>query len=316
MAIIQLKTSLLIIGMAIGRKFLYRLFPPAISEWLWLLFAIRLLIPPDIGITVMTVHSQDGFEMNLPDEYAWIRWIGFGISFGIMLWNYIRFHNALRKKTVLQNKYIESWIQKHPSYLRCRIYTSSSAASPMVYGLLFPKIILPVQKYSAVQLDHILLHEWMHIHRWDLWKKAFVMMTTMLNWFNPTCWLMLLLFNLDLELACDADVLRRLSRQEHAIYASVLLDCHNNMNSSEGVETGFLSGILQERIVMIMKHSKMTNKARCIAALFIGVMFLAAFGKCKSTISADVPDLVGKTEQEAKQILQQNGFEFMYSEDF
>lgn len=309
MAVIQLKAALLIIGIAAGRKLLSRFFSPGILEWLWLLPAVRLLLPRQIGIPIVTVRYHRDFAVSLPSGFKWIRWIGFGVLLISILINCIRFYRGLRVKKYLQSNDLNCWIQAHPCRLRYRIYISDFITSPIVYGLFFPKIVLPSYNYSFVQYEYILLHEWMHIRRWDLWKKALMMLTALLNWYNPACWLMLLLFSRDIELACDADLLCKLQTEEHAVYASVLLDCYTRMNPSV-LETGFLSGILQERIGAIMKQKKITLKTKCRAALLFGVLFLTAFGKISGQTKTDVPNLIGKTSPEAEQILQEAGYQF------
>ena len=221
----------------------------------------------------------------------------------------------LRQKEDLQNDAVSGWIQAHSRGPRFRVYTSSMAASPMVYGLFSPKIVLPAQQYSETQYEYILLHEWMHIRRKDLWKKALMLAVAVLHWYNPACWLMLALFNRDIELACDADVLRALGKAEHAGYAHVLLDCYCRMNPSAVLETGFLSGMLQERIGAIMNQKKMSKKAACCAVFLFGSLLLTAFGKIsvQAVTPENVPVLTWKTLPEAKEVLGKEGYGYTLS---
>lgn len=238
MAALQLKAALLILGIAAGRKLLFRFFSPRLPEWLWMLVGIRLLLPQGIGIPILSVrhlcapYPCDPFTAPLSGGAVWVRWGGAGAVLLILLANVLRFYGRMRQKEDLQNDAVSGWIQAHSRGPRFRVYTSAMAASPMVYGLFSPKIVLPAQQYSETQYRYILLHEWMHIRRKDLWKKALMLAVAVLHWYNPACWLMLALFNRDIELACDADVLRALGREGHAGYARVLLDCYCRMNSS------------------------------------------------------------------------------------
>ncbi len=228
----------------------------------------------------------------------------------ILLANVLRFYGRMRQKEDLQNDAVSGWIQAHSRGPRFRVYTSAMAASPMVYGLFSPKIVLPAQQYSETQYRYILLHEWMHIRRKDLWKKALMLAVAVLHWYNPACWLMLALFNRDIELACDADVLRALGREGHAGYARVLLDCYCRMNSSATLKTGFLSGTLQERIGAIMNQKKISMKAKCGVVFLFAALFLASFGKVsvQTEVSESMPILIGKTAPETEVILQEEGY--------
>ena len=244
MAALQLKAALLILGIAAGRKLLFRFFSPRLPEWLWMLVGIRLLLPQGIGIPILSVrhlcapYPCDPFAAPLPGVAVWVRWGGAGAVLLILLANALCFYGRMRQKEDLQNDAVSGWIQAHSRGPRFRVYTSSMAASPMVYGLFSPKIVLPAQQYSETQYEYILLHEWMHIRRKDLWKKALMLAAAALHWYNPACWLMLALFNRDIELACDADVLQAMGKTEHAGYAHVLLDCYCRMNPSAVLETG------------------------------------------------------------------------------
>lgn len=325
MAALHFKTVLLIIGVAAGRKFISRFFSPRFMELLWMLISLRLLLPQSISIPIISIqnswyqYSCDyAVSLLLPDVAAWIRWTGVGVVLLVLLANVIRFYSRIRQKELLQNGTVNGWIEAHSCEHRFRIYTSAAVTSPMVYGLFSPKMVLPPQQYSDIQYEYILLHEWMHIRRGDLWKKTFMMTAAMIHWYNPACWLMLLLFNRDIELACDADVLRSLRKAKHAEYAYILLDCYCCVSPSAVLETGFLSGMLKERIGAIMNQKKISMKAKCCAVFLLGAMFLAVFGKV--SVQADVPDkfpvLIGKTITEAENLLQQEGYSYSWSTEY
>ncbi len=320
MAVLQLKSTLLIIGIAAGRKVIFRFFSPRIPEWLWILIGIRLLLPQSIGIPIVSSsHSWVPYpcdaSASLLTKAAWIRTVGACAVFLILLANVLRFYGRMTHKELLEGSAVHGWIESHSCGPHYRIYASTAVTSPMVYGLLSPKIVLPAQQYDARQYEYILLHEWMHIRRGDLWKKVFMMTAVAVNWYNPACWLMLLLFNRDMELACDADVLRSLRKAEHMGYAHTLLDCYCRMSPSAIFETGFLSGMLKERIGAIMNQKKMSMKAKCCAVFMLGVLFLAVFGKVsvQAEIPEKVPVLIGKTLPEAEQLLQEKGYRYTWS---
>lgn len=320
MAVLQFKTALLILGIAAGRKRLIRSFEPRILEWLWMLIGIRLLLPQEIGIPILSIpHLPEQYSYNpaagLPVCLVWIRRGGTGIALLILLSDCICFYSRMKQKELLQNDAVCRWAESHSHRPHFSIYTSPAAPSPIAYGLFCPKIVLPAQQYSAAQYEYILLHEWMHIRRLDLWKKAFMLAAAVLNWYNPACWLMLLLFNRDLELACDADVLRTLNKKEHAEYAHTLLDCYCRMTPSATLGTGFLSGLLQERIDAIMNQEKMSIKTKCCAVFLLTGLFTAIFGiiSIHAEMPEEMPALVGRTLPEAKTILQKTGYEYAWS---
>lgn len=82
---------------------------------------------------------------------------------------------------------------KDATHLRNNIYLSDKSISPVVYGIIKPRIVLPVY-YKDKDIELIILHEKIHICRADnLWRMlAFLIVAA--HWFNPLCWVFLKLF--------------------------------------------------------------------------------------------------------------------------
>ncbi len=304
----------MILCMAAGRKFIDRWLPANTMEVLWLIVAARLLLPPDIGIAVAGRFCTGFFTGSVPVGLGQVRWAGFGILLLLTAGSYARFYRGLRDRKAMDQACIKGWRQKYFHGQGCPAYQSRSVASPLAYGLFCPSIVLPEQEYSDVELEMILLHEWMHIHRGDLWKKAFMMAALLLNWYNPACWLMAALFTREIELGCDAGALFRLPEGQRAAYAGVLLDSYSKMNRHAATAAGWLDGGLQERIYKIMKQKKISNKAKGCALVIACLFFFAAF--TKNDVHKEVPDLTGRTEQEAKEVLKGHhlGYSMAYGE--
>lgn len=304
----------MILCIAAGRKLICRCLPSGTLEVLWLMAAARLWLPPDIGIAAAFPYSRGIFTGSVPAGLRQLRWAGFGILLFVTAGSYIRFYKGLGDRKVMDSALIKGWRRKYFHGQGCPVYRSRSVASPLAYGLFFPAIVLPEQEYNCLELEMILLHEWMHIHRGDLWKKAFMMMTLLLNWYNPACWLMAVLFAREIELDCDAGALSLLPRVQRAVYARVLLDSYSKMSRRAAAAAGWLDGGLQERIYKIMKQKKISNKAKGCALALACLFFFAAFAKIDGR--GAVPDLRGRTEQEAKGILEGHhlGYSVAYGE--
>jgi len=70
--------------------------------------------------------------------------------------------------------------------------------------------------------NYILTHEFIHIKRFDYaWKLLFAA-AVCVHWFNPLVWLMYILANRDIELACDEKVLQIFGRKSRASYGLTL----------------------------------------------------------------------------------------------
>jgi beta-lactamase regulating signal transducer with metallopeptidase domain len=104
-----------------------------------------------------------------------------------------------------------------------RLYQSVKAASPLVIGFLRPLLVLPETPLTTEQLDFMLRHELCHLKRRDLWCKLLMLLANAVHWFNPFVWLMTKRAALDVELACDAEVLAGKSRAERRAYGYTVL---------------------------------------------------------------------------------------------
>ena len=74
------------------------------------------------------------------------------------------------------------------------------------------------------RLAFVLTHEMAHIRRFDALSKLLLAVAACLHWFNPLVWVMLVLANRDLELSCDAAVVRLYGAEARAPYARTLLE--------------------------------------------------------------------------------------------
>lgn len=143
---------------------------------------------------------------------------------------------------------------KDATHLRKNIYFSEKTISPAVYGIIKPKIILPVS-YSDQNIELIILHEQMHIRHGDnLWRiLAFLIVAA--HWFNPLCWLFLKLLLTDMELSCDERVLARLGDDRTKEYALSLLE---SRQGASVFASSFGGAKIRTRIENILSYKKMT----------------------------------------------------------
>src|SRR5699024_5781239 len=91
-----------------------------------------------------------------------------------------------------------------------RVYRAEELFSPMAAGLVHPAVYLPGCQLDQT-LPYVMAHEIRHLKRRDLWFKFLLMIACGMQWFNPLVWLMARAANRNLELACDAQVLRNRS---------------------------------------------------------------------------------------------------------
>ncbi len=228
--------------------------------------------------TVWTVPAETIVQVvsRTLAEYGWLRkglfviWLLAAVFLALrILVMHMRSSRVYRMSLPVCDSMADKWLDGHRSMRRVSIRKSEFIKSPLTYGVIRPVILLP----SEIELDEeesacIMEHEWIHIKRWDILMKYILYLTICVYWFNPFVWVMAVLFNRDLEMACDEEVIRSYAGSSKASYALILIRlAEERQKSIWPVEACFArQSELEERIRSIMKIKKYSKKAAALAA--------------------------------------------------
>ncbi|MDE7332467.1 MAG: hypothetical protein K2O16_09525 [Lachnospiraceae bacterium] len=157
-----------------------------------------------VGMNEIKDNSPAKFEAGRVIAFIWLA--GLSGLFGHMLYSYFALKSKLRVSILFEDN----------------IWWAENIGMPMVFGLLHPRIYLPVSMESE-DLSYVIAHEKMHVKRKDGLFKIFVYAVCLIHWFNPFIWIAYFLFGNDMEKACDEDVIRAMSREKRKEYAYALL---------------------------------------------------------------------------------------------
>lgn len=153
---------------------------------------------------------------------------------------------------------------------RDNIWLSERIASPAVYGIFRPRIVMPAE-YKDKEATYILAHEKTHIRRLDNLWRLLGFVTACVHWFNPFSWLFLKLFLEDMELSCDERVLRGFDEKERKAYAAALVDCAEGGNA---LASAFGGAKIHKRIYRILSYKKISVfSGVCFAVLAAAVVW-------------------------------------------
>lgn len=151
------------------------------------------------------------------------------------------------------------------------VFSNDDIASPMVCGLLNPRIYLPTQMdfRNTTMLRHVLTHEIMHIRRKDNWIKCVMVIVLCLNWFNPLVWVMSKCLASDLEAACDAAVIRQCGEETKKDYAFSLLAMAVSGNRTSLLYSAFSKTEVEKRVNNILSYKRATFFALLFTVLLM-----------------------------------------------
>ena len=278
---------------------------------LWMIAALRLLLPFSIPLTFNIHIGLDVFSdvvqelpsgniaSTLPGDSPPSYDIGTAvpspatehISTFEILWlvgvlllaiyfsiSYFRSMRKFRMSIPDNTPYIQNWLTAHQISRPLAVRSSDLISSPLTYGILHPVILLPkkLDRNDQVALKYVLTHEYVHIRRFDAITKILFAAVLCIHWFNPFVWVMYVLANRDIELSCDAWVIRMMGEKKRSSYALMLIKMEERRNGMSALCSHFGKNAISERIEAIMKFKK-TSILACAFALVLVVGATTAF---------------------------------------
>ena len=200
--------------------------------------------------------------VSSPDFWLQLWGLGAALSLLWYLGSYFVFSRALgrsmRSATAAQRRQFRD--AGAPRSLR--LCLSSAATTPMLMGLLHPRLVLPEREYSPEMLRNIFLHELTHYRRGDLVLKWFAVLVTAIHWFNPLVHMARRELDRACEMSCDESLLRRMDIHGKRSYGETLLSLAAAGSLPRRlVATSFATEKrnLRERLEQIMKYRPMSR---------------------------------------------------------
>ena len=165
------------------------------------------------------------------------------------------------------------------------LFMSRAATSPMVYGFLKPRIILPDISYEGTNLEDILRHELVHYKRGDLYFKLISLLANSLNWFNPFVYIACDMHSRDMELACDETALGKREISQRLDYGESLLNIIARCKPAHKLTTGFnpKKRAVKERFENIVSTAKRKNGYAIVTVILLLSLFCSCIIGCVNT---------------------------------
>lgn len=275
---VSVEAALVALVVTALRTFLAKRMHSAVMRLLWLAVFVRAALPWHLPLRLPRNPQATGMDAPvllgaLPPHpgltpaanwhpaahVAWIWAIGMAVISMALIILYVRMGRQLRFA-----------VPADPA--KEGVLVSETLSSPVVFGILRPRIILPVGCMENPALDLILTHERIHIRRRDYLLKLFALGLVTVHWFNPVLWMAFFFWCRDMELACDEAA----SKGNAAAYAQALLSMAARQN---GLLLGFAIGSsgVKGRIQALLLKKKPGRFAAAGAALVTMGALLCAF---------------------------------------
>ncbi|WP_235601436.1 M56 family metallopeptidase [Tissierella carlieri] len=297
----------MILVVCLLRRFLKNRLSKFVFPMLWALVLLRLLVPfslsspisgpvPDLYLqfigdpTVYLVEDTDVVSevaseatvyrftessrtLSLDWQLALLALLCLGgmITVGILLYQKRCYLKKLKNSLLIEHNETINTILREMEMGHILVFTNDEIASPLVCGIFNPRIYLPTgMNFQQTQfLQHILIHETMHIKRKDNWLKTAMLIALCLNWYNPLVWLMSKYLSSDLESACDAAVLKQIDVDQRQNYAYSLLTMAITENRPTLLFSAFSKTEVERRIKNVLSYKKATSFTLALSIILL-----------------------------------------------
>lgn len=204
------------------------------------------------------------------------------------LWSHLHSRRLYADSLPCRDAFVRDWLAERSLRRHMQARISDRIATPLTYRVLRPVVLLPAEMGwpDREVLSFVLEHEYQHIRRFDTLRKGILAAVLCLHWFNPMVWVLYVLCNRDMELACDEAVAEQ--GADRAGYARALLDMEERRGRWGLSGSHFSQNALEERIKSIMRHKHISMGA-LIAVLSVMSITVVAFASAAPNGDGEIP---------------------------
>ncbi|MDE5865203.1 MAG: M56 family metallopeptidase [Lachnospiraceae bacterium] len=258
-----------------------------------------------IGDNTTQAQIPQGVQENMNVSVWSIIWcIGTILCAAFFIISYLRLSFEFKTSLPVSDTYITQWLEEHRLKRPITIRQSNRIETPLTYGILHPVILMPQKTdwENKQQLRYILAHEYVHICRYDIVTKLISAVTLCIHWFNPMVWVMYILYNRDIELACDECVIRKFGEESKSEYALALISMEEKKIGLMSIGNNFSKNAIEERITAVMKIKKTS-----FAAIIVAVAVVASVTMVFATSAIKDEDCISIANKSLNSIISDYG---------
>lgn len=308
----MLTTALLVLAVLLVRKPFARHFGPRLAYSLWLIPALRLVLPPlpfadpvaapdsaDVMLVAidapMTIPATPTWSFADAMPYVFVIWaMGMVAVLAMALLSHRRFRASVLAEAV----------ELEPIGT-IRLVMTDAVDGPVAFGLWHRIVAVPQDFFARYAADERALavdHELAHHRHGDLWANAAALVLLASQWFNPFAWRAIRAFRFDQEAACDARVLTMadadMRGERTARYATAIAKAAVGSRLSLAAPMAVHDN-LQERLTMLMRRD-ISKQRGLVGRLLIGGATLAVLAATATLVPAGVATATAQTADVAE----------------
>lgn len=227
---------------------------------LYIFCTVRMLVPvefpqyqkvlrdPYLFSYIMKIYADLGPERRMIVLYSilgiWLTGIIVAFIYNLRKWNRVIF--SVKEQGFVDDGRAVKILKTIDSDCKIEIQYSFAITEPFIRGLIHPTIYFPDKECSDRELEFILMHEYLHWTRKDLWKKLFLNVINIIFWWNPLAYLLCSDLSQIIELNCDNAMSQRYSELELLDYLDTLTYMAGGKRKKSDVASGDALGFIRK----------------------------------------------------------------------
>lgn len=304
-------TAALVLAVLVIRKPFARHFGPQLAYTLWLIPALRLVLPPlpfaDPAPAVVSGVPVDAALMEVVDA---AEAVGTPVAIPEAIWSFVDAlpllfalwalgFVAVLVSAALAHQRFRAEVLEGSAELEplgsIRLIMTDAVDGPVAFGLCRRFVAVPhdfFARYATEERALAIDHELSHHRHGDLWANAAALLLLAAQWFNPFAWRAIRAFRFDQEAACDARVLTMVGsgtdtaprNVRTARYATAIAKAAVGSRLSLAAPMAVHDN-LQERLTMLTRED-ISTKRGLIGKLLVGGAAVAVLATTATLVPA------------------------------
>lgn len=277
---------------------------------LWTLLLVYLIFPKDILFSIKTYEASKFIKTifapsilinqaaiyityNFPSISLFNRIVGSSLVIIYTLYQFIKFKKALSNSLELKDRtHLNNALKKFNIRREVKIYINDDLDTPITYGIFRPKIILQKSILKDWDLlEHVLIHELVHIERFHILLSHLKNLIICLYWYNLFLILSLKYFEKDIEINCDKIIVEKIgdSLENRKNYCQSMLKLLERQRENDKF---VLSLSPTKERMLTMKNWKKTMSGT-FTLIFLLFLYIPVF---TNAIEVDENEVISDTE--------------------
>ena len=237
-------------------------------------------------------HTASGEPVVSVTPVRLIWTIGFLLCITYFVCTAVRAGKRLKGADASEDPRLSSFAKQHHG--RIAVRASDQLHAPLVRGVLRPALVLPqsVLDTGGDALAYVLTYASIHVRGGYALLRALLVLSVCVHWFNPLCWVMLVIMNRDMELLCDALTVRRCGEAARSAYRALLLQMEEPRSRLLPLANGFSRGALEERVSALMMRPYASVAGQIAGVVLVALAATSMTGTAPAGVKPPVMEVM------------------------